>query len=83
MSIENKKPKNPQAFPLTWEQNGTTDNWENGMTLRDYFAAKAMAAFISSSDSETSCTDIVNGVEGISDMAYKVADEMLKTREYV
>ena len=35
------KPNNPPAFP-----NGAI--YESGMTLRDYFAAKAMMAFVSS-----------------------------------
>jgi hypothetical protein len=41
--METNKPNNPQAFPQEWTMNGTTDNWENGMSLRDYFASKAIA----------------------------------------
>ena len=44
-----------------------------GMSLRDYFAAKAMAAFISNSALK----------EGVSivDEAYRVADAMIRRRD--
>jgi len=42
-----------------------------GMTLRDYFAAKAMQALIDK--------DVF--FDGVAESAYKVADEMLKARE--
>ena len=44
--------------------------WE-GMTLRDYFAAKAMQAFIEKYSHEGD----------VSRNAYKMADAMLKARE--
>ena len=44
----------------------------NGMTLRDYFAAKAMQALLSSSDSQ---------IEKIACWAYTAADAMLNERE--
>jgi len=46
---------------------------KKGMTLRDYFAAKAMQAIISSHDNTT--LDFVSG------KAYQYADAMLKARE--
>ena len=46
-----------------------------GMTLRDYFAAKAMQAFLSRRESIT-CPD-----EIIAQDAYNAADAMLKARE--
>ena len=48
---------------------------ESGMTLRDYFAAKAMQGLISSLQEGEDFTD--RGCE----WAYKVADAMLKARE--
>lgn len=71
MNPENKKPENPKAFPLalTIEHNYA----EDGMTLRDYFAAKAMQALISS--------DPANPFKTISTSAYEIADAMLKQRE--
>ena len=57
------------AFPLP-------DDWAGyGMTLRDYFAAKAMQAFLSK-DSSFTCPD-----EIIAQDAYNAADAMLKARE--
>jgi hypothetical protein len=56
----------------------------DGMTLRDYFAAKAMQAFISAYP----CQAIDRGDggipadhESIAEDAYDMADEMLKARE--
>lgn len=46
---------------------------EHGMTLRDYFAAKAMQGLLSS----TECDD----AEIIAKDAYAIADIMLKRRE--
>ena len=42
-----------------------------GMTLRDYFAAKAMAADIATS---------YHSVNDIAELAYKMADAMLEAR---
>ena len=51
---------------------------EGGMTLRDYFAAKAMQTFLQT----------INGVVGcnryeyrIAENAYEIADAMLRARE--
>lgn len=46
-----------------------------GMTLRDYLAAKAMAALI------TQDTDNTVDWDGYASMAYRVADAMLAERE--
>ena len=43
----------------------------SGMTLRDYFAAKAMQAKIARGDADPSL---------IAERAYRAADEMLKAR---
>jgi hypothetical protein len=48
----------------------------NGMTLRDYFAAKAMQGYASSADWR-----IDMGPEETAFAAYKQADAMLKARE--
>ena len=57
---------NEQAFPNPHR----TD--ELGMTLRDYFAAKAMQEFLTSRD------DIENA--DIAQFSYEIADAMLKER---
>lgn len=61
-----------RAFPVA-----TIDGYtQYGMTLRDYFAAKAMAAIISNP---------ANGANFIyphvADVAYRMADAILKERE--
>ena len=45
-----------------------------GMTLRDYFAAKAMQAILSNPDTP------IMGFDTIANQSYCVADEMLKAR---
>ena len=55
------------AFPI----GSTPEEWGNGMTLRDYFAAKAMQNCI--------CDDYTP--DAIAKAAYEMADAMLKARE--
>ena len=60
---------NPPAFPKTpFIELGTP---QNGMTLRDYFAARAMQALI---DNDGLFSEIPT-------QAYAMADAMLKARE--
>ena len=58
------------AFPTPRYERG--DMYSLGMTLRDYFAAKAMNAFLSR-DGGT--------LEMDAEAAYKMADAMLKARD--
>jgi len=46
-----------------------------GMTLRDYFAAKAMAPMIGS------LAAVCHGYKEVARLAYEIADAMLKARE--
>ena len=48
--------------------------YQHGMTLRDYFAAKAMQAFITHVDYRTYPDDL------LANDAYEMADAMLKAR---
>jgi len=50
---------------------------DSGMTLRDYFAAKAMAVYFQDPNIE----DIVGDLASVANWCYEVADEMLKARE--
>ena len=62
----------PTAFPWT---NG--DMTCTGMTLRDYFAARAMGTFIEG----RGATNLnQGGYKAVSIMAYQMADEMIKAR---
>lgn len=66
------RPRNEFAFPqleaerLKW--------WGHGMTLRDYFAAKAMHGLLSSHG-------VTLGAEELSKISYRIADIMLAQRE--
>jgi hypothetical protein len=62
--------KTSTAFPWTHDDITCT-----GMTLRDYFAAKAMQGFLA----DGAAPDVSK--ETISIMAYAMADAMLKARE--
>ena len=62
------------AFPAT-EAHGLNSGW-SGMSLRDYFAAKAMQGFATAEDSTW-----IDGANGMARCAYHWADAMLKARE--
>jgi hypothetical protein len=64
---------NPPAFPLHSHGAQTLGLHVTGMTLRDYFAAKAMQAMETRSASGT--------YQGRAIQAYAQADAMLKARE--
>lgn len=75
--MENEKPNNTGAFPNDW-------NIEDGMTLRDYFAAKAMQSVLISKHYDSYTGN--NGLpvpEFIAKESYEIADEMLKQRDNV
>ena len=64
---------NPKAFPLKYPDG----DFQSGMTLRDYFAAKAMQGY---------CGGEYTGQSGmsheqISEWSFVMADAMLKQRE--
>ena len=69
---EEKKPENPFAFAMISAQGEYS---QEGMTLRDYFAAKAMQGLIShygiDGDYERECPM----------KSFEIADTMLKQRE--
>lgn len=64
---------NKMAFPSNVDD-GETMSWDRGMTLRDYFAAKAMQSLILAEHSKNE----FNEIQAV--MAYEVADAMLKER---
>ena len=65
------------AFPVP---NDANVNDQMGMDLRDYFAAKAMQAIISS-DRYGGLIDVNRYEHRTAEDAYKMADAMLKARE--
>jgi len=69
--------KGGPAFPGTQYANGVQPTgFSQGMTLRDYFAAKAMQAILARNDSRFTTT-----LEFVGGKAYQYADAMLKARE--
>ena len=69
--------KNEPAFPtgfITDPRNGQIIGGSNGMTLRDYFAAKAMQASRSRNSKYRTWDDLAQD-------SYDIADAMLKARE--
>ena len=58
-------------FPAYTYQNGEINHGEGGMTLRDYFAAKALATPYAHHDSDP---------HKAAEWAYQMADAMLKAR---
>lgn len=83
MTPEEKKQENPAAFPfksIDFEASAeakTTiyDGYSEGMTLRDYFAAKAMQGMIIDEGCAYKLT------ANLAEEAYTIADAMLKARQ--
>ena len=92
---DQKKTDGGPAFPVEgmWSadgkflrgiQTGSTPltGWHEGMTLRDYFAAKAMPLFLKAElDHEAWAKDDDTWVDLCAQLAYDTADAMLKARE--
>jgi hypothetical protein len=76
-TINKEKPmNNPPAFPTNQYANGISPSgFDTGMTLRDYFAAKAMQGLLAADTN-------FNSIEfDVAKAAYHQADAMLKARE--
>lgn len=87
---KNIKPENPNAFPS--EKTEYTDIGGRdikstihfqGMTLRDYFAAKAMQGLLANPDwmKEHNREKYLMSSEIIAQVAFEVSDAMLKKRQ--
>jgi len=59
------------AFPRP--SSGVDQYAQTGMTLRDYFAAKALQGILTDAE-------ILMSISEIAELAYKYADEMMKAR---
>lgn len=62
--------KDISAFPISGSQYRHTE----GMTLRDYFAAKALQGLLSNRNAEAA-------IDEFAVKSYRMADAMLKARE--
>ena len=71
-------PSELHAFPLAFPDSmDDRQNVRYGMTLRDYFAAKAMQGILAG----TLTPQEVWSQDEVAELAYNVADAMLKARE--
>ncbi len=68
--------KNESAFPIQSVYIEDQDTNSRGMTLRDYFASKAMQGMFASGNLPQSVQD-----DELAFAAYEMADAMLKARE--
>lgn len=83
------KPKNSAAFPRTGYEydpsdRRTTDTTpQEGMSLRDYFAAKALPALVAASEKRNDSNGQTDAglAARVAKYAYIVADAMLVERE--
>lgn len=82
-AINKDKPmNNPPAFPLHNHGAQTLGLHVTGMTLQDYFAAKAMQGLIARESSGAFNFEACpNDPWRVAQWAYDVADQMLKARE--
>ena len=68
------------AFPNVPDGAGTKwDNWDTGMTLRDYFAAKALPSILAPNPSTGQYAQI-DDFPACAVVAYAMADAMIKAR---
>ena len=75
MADSNKEIQNPQAFPLIHNGAEYEPKRNDGMTLRDYFAAKALTPLGAAYGYGGK-----NNAEYHANYAYEIADAMLKQR---
>lgn len=74
------KAQNAPAFPCEWDYINSNRAVANGMSLRDYFAAKAMVA-IMAPNPVTGQYPQADEFAACAEGAYLMADAMLKARE--
>ncbi|EOZ7525347.1 hypothetical protein O8E95_001419 [Enterobacter quasiroggenkampii] len=74
MTIKNGGP----AFPVA----GSEHNYPiEGMTLRDYFAAKALSGWLASYPESCTHPIVAGNADEVAKHSYKLADSMLRARE--
>lgn len=66
---DDKKPSNPDVFPI---------GHKHGMSLRDWFAGQALPAILQTNDPRITKD---NALEMTGRLAYAIADALLKSRE--
>jgi hypothetical protein len=85
--MEENKPENPPAFPAI---NNETAFYERGLSMRDYFAAKAMQQILPiyeskggnwHQDRRLNWESDDGNPDAIAELSYQMADAMLKARQ--
>ena len=66
--------------PIFYEETTTFDK-QDGMDLRDYFAAKAMQAMLSIPETHKGISKEIFSKENVCNATYEWANEMMKARE--
>jgi len=72
------------AFPtalIEGSVRGRETGGDEGMSLRDYMAAKAMAAMVANPNTNTGASDVAGAAKAVAGWAYQIADAMLSARE--
>lgn len=72
------------AFPYSGVHKGSNMNYiidNHGMTLRDYFAAKAMSGWLASYPESCTHPIVAGNADEVAKHSYMLADAMLKARE--
>jgi hypothetical protein len=69
------------AFPYSIRDDGTPTITEMGMSMRDYFAAKALPSILTLEGNSTEENDDPYGfAKSVAHMSYVIADAMLEER---
>lgn len=73
------------AFPMMFNAEGYVPEWQEGMSLRDYFAAAAITGILANQPRFWDDECVTLTVEGFMNkeaaaQAYRVADQMIKRR---
>ena len=69
------------AFPTTEANYTNMEPFGDGMSIRDYFAAKAMQGLITTYPYDLDADYVSDGFPGIARRAYTMADAMMEARE--
>lgn len=79
---EERKPNGGSVHPIvTRTLDGGSYIHEKGITLRDYFAAKAMQGELACQQEDQGTTWLKDSFPDLAQRAYKIADAMLEKRE--
>lgn len=80
MNPETVNQKCESAFPQ-WKSLGDAAISEGGLTMRDYFAAKAMQGFLADDEILADSTTASMWIVKTACASYEMADAMMKARE--